>query len=371
MTDEGKDLEEPKATATVDPFHPTKVKGTTTASGVVAAIFLLIGIFMDNWSSLTTPPIDIAPGVTSRSIGMIIVGFGSVLTVWLAVEIALSHRRWAALVLFLLALMGLVLNLLAMFGSGHRTSTSEIVLAAGTVFIAFYGVRGSRQIAAGKFVDPVEGSDPVPVATLGILGSTDGADFKGRFAAAWSAQKPLRRMIYAAGAASILFTLFYSWHIWDKAASLPAEPPPIAPAVGEEPSPTPAAQPPATQPEPIAPSDIPKLYPAAYRQWRQSMVELGLEEESWATEFDGPAAPLRPLVFEGQRYVFGSACQVHNCADARVFIMFSDDQSNVLGIVHAVPEGGQLPQDTPVGSPSQSELNCMVKLADEGQSACE
>lgn len=154
MTEDNKDLDGPKSAAEADPFHPKRVMATTSTAGIATAVLVIIGTFIESWSLLTSPAVEVAPDLTTRQVGMLMVGGFSLLSIWLAVEVALSHRRWAASFLFLLALFGAVATFLAFFDpEAQHARYPEAMLALMAVVCGFWAVRGTRQIAAGKFIE--------------------------------------------------------------------------------------------------------------------------------------------------------------------------------------------------------------------------
>jgi len=114
--------------------------------------------------------------------------------------------------------------------------------------------------------------------------------------------------------------------------------------------------------QPVAPashvmSDFPKLYPAAYRHWRQ-LLPSAFAGTAWLSRFEGTASQIRPVTVGGTTMIYGSECKPHDCGPNSVQVLASRDGSRVVGLVTLAGGDAVLI----VGSPTPAELNCLKVL---------
>lgn len=123
--------------------------------------------------------------------------------------------------------------------------------------------------------------------------------------------------------------------------------------------------------------EIPKLYPTVYSLWGKSLAShhpsapegqrpTTKKWDSWLTGLQGVGSPLADVTIGNAHYKFGTICMPHACGDNIAGVLFTDDQTRVIGVVNL----GEVP--TPLGPMSQAEYLCIRQfIADQGSpTAC-
>jgi hypothetical protein len=100
----------PKGPTSVDPFHPTQIRNSTRVFGALAVGYLMVSLVVEAWPLLAgadgaTAPEDLY-GVLA------ILGVFAAALVWLGVEIWLSQRGWASVLVFVLTTISAISDLI-------------------------------------------------------------------------------------------------------------------------------------------------------------------------------------------------------------------------------------------------------------------
>ena len=101
-------------------------------------------------------------------------------------------------------------------------------------------------------------------------------------------------------------------------------------------------------------------YPIAYRRYL-SELPSGLESLRWLRHLDkDTSAPVQNLPIDGHAMLAGFACIPHDCGPNSLYLLFSPDQSRVVGLLHLENAFGK---DSVVvfGEPTSAELVCLQR----------
>ena len=102
-------------------------------------------------------------------------------------------------------------------------------------------------------------------------------------------------------------------------------------------------------------------YPVAYRQY---LVELPASVASlrWLRHLDEDlGSPVERVTVGGRATLKGSACVPHNCGDNSVDLLFSPDQSHIVGMVRLGSDDSA--RLITIGKPSAAEMACLSRPA--------
>lgn len=138
-----------------DPFHPANVLKTTRSFAVCAVIAVIVTGWPDISALLAVPKDD--PDATLAQGVLGLGAFAMALLIWMAAEVWLSQKRWAALIIFLVAALSAVLNVLVYLSEPSNYFFTMVGIAG--AIAGFAALRGARQIAAGEFVVPPATAD--------------------------------------------------------------------------------------------------------------------------------------------------------------------------------------------------------------------
>ena len=106
--------------------------------------------------------------------------------------------------------------------------------------------------------------------------------------------------------------------------------------------------------------DLPKLYPAAFKLWQQT-IPRSMNFPSWLSKFDGVAAPIRDVTVEGKSMKFSTVCMPHDCGDNEAGVLFSPQQNRIVAVVHMAGQN-QAPTVMVIGEMSGPEVACIGRL---------
>lgn len=112
---------------------------------------------------------------------------------------------------------------------------------------------------------------------------------------------------------------------------------------------------------------IPKLYPTVLALWDKSLSvhhpsapegqhPTTTKWDAWLTGINGVASPITDVTIGNVRYKFGTICMPHACADNIAGILFTSDQTRVIGVVNLDTVA------TPLGPMSQQEFRCIQEF---------
>jgi hypothetical protein len=99
-------------------------------------------------------------------------------------------------------------------------------------------------------------------------------------------------------------------------------------------------------------------YPIAYHRYL-SQLPKGLESLPWLRHLDkDTSAPVQTIPVDGHAMLAGFACIPHDCGPNSLYLLFTPDQSRVIGLLHLESAFGK---DSVVvfGEPSPAELVCL------------
>jgi len=115
-------------------------------------------------------------------------------------------------------------------------------------------------------------------------------------------------------------------------------------------------------------SDFPKLYPAGYTKWSQSLpYGLGTLPE-WLTAFKGVVSPLRDVSVGGAPMKFGTTCKPHDCGGNIAGILYSPQRNRIVGLVRLSAKDFTSSSLLLVGPASSAEFICIQRLLSDHQS---
>jgi hypothetical protein len=113
-------------------------------------------------------------------------------------------------------------------------------------------------------------------------------------------------------------------------------------------------------------SDLPRLYPAVYSTWTQSLPDaLGTIGE-WLRTFRGVATPVRDVAIHGLPMKFATTCVPHNCGGNIAGILFSPQRSRIIAVARLTGRN-QSPTVMVIGQMTNAEFACMQRLIDNDQ----
>jgi Inhibitor of vertebrate lysozyme (Ivy) len=113
-------------------------------------------------------------------------------------------------------------------------------------------------------------------------------------------------------------------------------------------------------------SDLPAIYPVAYRIWAQSLpYALGSLPE-WLSSLKGVVSPIRDVSVNGSQMKFGTTC-MHDCGDNIAGVLFDARQTRVVAVVR-LKGRNQAPNIIVVNQMSSSEFSCIQRLVTDHQS---
>ena len=111
--------------------------------------------------------------------------------------------------------------------------------------------------------------------------------------------------------------------------------------------------------------DVPQNYPTGYAAWRRLVRDIPTKGREWVLTLQGTAGPVREVYLGIERYFIAWVCEPHNCGGNEAIVLIKRDQSRVIGVVDLTGEDGTI--DTfYVGSPSESEIECIRRFSEAG-----
>ena len=114
-------------------------------------------------------------------------------------------------------------------------------------------------------------------------------------------------------------------------------------------------------------SDLPKLYPAGYALWQQSLPYALGPLPDWLTSFNGTVTPLRDVSVGGASMKFGTVCKPHDCGGNIAGILYSSQRGRIVALVRLRTKGSGTSLMT-IGPISNAEFSCVQRLIDDDQS---
>ncbi len=80
-------------------------------------------------------------------------------------------------------------------------------------------------------------------------------------------------------------------------------------------------------------ADLPKVYPAAYALWTQSLPYAIGNLPDWLGKLSGVTTPVKDVTVHGAQMKFGTTCVPHDCGN-QAGILFTPRQDRIVGVVH-------------------------------------
>ena len=115
-------------------------------------------------------------------------------------------------------------------------------------------------------------------------------------------------------------------------------------------------------------SDLPRLYPAAYALWTQSLPYALGPLPDWLASFKGVVTPLRDVSVGGASMKFGTTCMPHDCGGNIAGVLFSPQGSRIVALVR-LSSKGTASNVLIIGSMTSAEISCVQRLIDNDQAA--
>ena len=115
-------------------------------------------------------------------------------------------------------------------------------------------------------------------------------------------------------------------------------------------------------------SDLPKLYPAAFTLWTQSLPYALGPLPDWLASFKGVVTPLRDVSVGGTSMKFGTTCMPHDCGGNIAGVLFSPQGNRIVALVR-LSSKGSASNVLIIGSMTSAEISCVQRLIDNDQDA--
>ena len=115
-------------------------------------------------------------------------------------------------------------------------------------------------------------------------------------------------------------------------------------------------------------SDLPKLYPAAYTLWTQSLPYALGPLPDWLAGLKGVVTPIRDVSVGGVPMKFGTTCMPHDCGGNISGVLFSPQGNRIVALVR-LGSKGPASNVMIVGSMTSAEMSCVQRLIDNDQAA--
>ena len=115
-------------------------------------------------------------------------------------------------------------------------------------------------------------------------------------------------------------------------------------------------------------SDLPKLYPAAYTLWTQSLPYALGPLPDWLAGLKGVVTPIRDVSVGGVPMKFGTTCMPHDCGGNISGVLFSPQGNRIVALVR-LGSKGTASNVMIVGSMTSAEISCVQRLIGNDQAA--
>ena len=118
-------------------------------------------------------------------------------------------------------------------------------------------------------------------------------------------------------------------------------------------------------------SDIPKLFPRAYANWKKALP-YAIKPGDWLLKLKGVTSPIRDVSVSGAPMKFGTICVPHDCGDNIAGILFTPQQDRIVALVQLNSES-RTPVFMMIGKMSSLEMACLQPLlgdVEDKLSAC-
>jgi Inhibitor of vertebrate lysozyme (Ivy) len=114
-------------------------------------------------------------------------------------------------------------------------------------------------------------------------------------------------------------------------------------------------------------SDLPKLYPATYTLWTQSLPYALGPLADWLASFKGVVSPIRDVSVNGTSMKFGTTCMPHDCGGNIAGALFSPPRNRIVAVVRLASKNGGS-NVMIIGSMTNAEFACAQRLIDDHES---